>query len=201
MSELEKLNQEIRDCRRCELYQSRASAVPGEGPEDAEILFVGEAPGWHEDRQGRPFVGAAGRYLEELLASINLTREQVYITNVLKSRPPNNRDPRSEEIEACKPFLERQIALMKPKLVVTLGRFSLMHFLPNAKISRVHGQPRRVRDFLCYPMYHPAAALHQPKYRQAIEEDMRRIPQMLAKAKELMDEEVPEENHEQLSLF
>ena len=93
MSELEKLNQEIRDRQRCELYQSRASAVPGEGPEDAEILFVGEAPGWHEDRQGRPFVGAAGKYLEELLASINLTREQVYITNVLKSRPPNNRDP------------------------------------------------------------------------------------------------------------
>ena len=93
MSELEKLNQEIRDCRRCELSQSRDNAVPGEGPEDAEILFVGEAPGWHEDRQGRPFVGAAGKYLEELLASINLTREQVYITNVLKSRPPNNRDP------------------------------------------------------------------------------------------------------------
>jgi DNA polymerase len=201
MSELEKLTQEIRDCQRCELYQSRDNAVPGEGPEDAEILFVGEAPGWHEDRQGRPFVGAAGKYLEELLASISMTREQVYIANVLKCRPPNNRDPRPDEIEACKPFLKKQIALLRPKLVVTLGRFSLTHFLPGVKISKGHGLPRRMKDFLCYPMYHPAAALHQPKYRQAIEEDMSRIPQMLAKARELMGEGLPEEEHEQLSLF
>lgn len=199
--ELEKLNQEIRDCQRCDLYQSRANAVPGEGPEDAEIMFVGEAPGWHENRQGRPFVGPAGKFLEELLASINLTREEVYICNVLKCRPPGNRDPLLEEMETCKLFLDRQISLINPRLMVTLGRFSMARFFPGAKISQIRGRPKRVRNFLCYPMYHPAAALHQPKYRQVIEEDMRRIPQLLARAKELTDEDLPEENHEQLSLF
>ncbi|HSJ56925.1 MAG TPA: uracil-DNA glycosylase [Anaerolineae bacterium] len=194
---------QIRTCQKCVLAQGRTHAVPGEGPENAEILFVGEAPGFHEDRQGRPFVGAAGKFLEELLEKIGMTREQVYIANVAKCRPPGNRDPQPAEIEACRPYLDRQIELLRPKLIVTLGRFSMERYFPGASISRIHGQPKRVGNVIYYPMFHPAAALHQPRWRSLVEQDILKIPELLARLEDV--EEVGEEpvppQAEQLSFF
>jgi DNA polymerase len=163
-------------------------------------MFIGEAPGFHEDQQGRPFVGAAGKFLEELLESIGLKREDVFITNVIKCRPPGNRDPLPEEIEACKPYLDRQIELLQPKLVVTLGRFSMARAFPKARISRIHGQPRKVGGVIYYPMYHPAAALHQPSLRRTVVEDMRRIPELIEQAAQIVESPLPPEA-EQLRLF
>ncbi len=200
MSELTELYKEIASCQRCVLSQARKRAVPGEGPEDCEIVFIGEGPGFHEDQQGRPFVGAAGQFLEELLESIGLKRDDVYICNVIKCRPPGNRDPLPEEIETCKPYLERQIHLISPRMIVTLGRFSMEHYFPGAKISQIHGQPRKAGGIIYYPMYHPAAALHQPKWRQVVKEDMLKIPQLLAEADRIAETELPH-SAEQLSLF
>jgi len=200
VSELEALASEVAECTRCLLHRGRTKAVPGEGPEDADIMFIGEAPGFHEDQQGRPFVGAAGRFLEELLDRIGLKREDVFIANVIKCRPPGNRDPLPEEIEACEPFLDRQIELIQPKLVVTLGRFSMARAFPKARISRIHGQPRKVGGVLYYPMYHPAAALHQPSLRSTIEEDMSRIPELIEQAAQIAESSIPTQA-EQLSLF
>jgi DNA polymerase len=163
-------------------------------------MFIGEAPGFHEDQQGRPFVGAAGKFLEELLDSIGLVREDVFITNVIKCRPPGNRDPLPEEIEACKPYLDRQIELLQPELVVTLGRFSMARAFPKARISRIHGQPRKVGGVIYYPMYHPAAALHQPSLRRTVVEDMRRIPELIEQAAQIAESTLPPEA-EQLRLF
>ncbi|MDH7474759.1 MAG: uracil-DNA glycosylase [Anaerolineae bacterium] len=191
---------EIARCTRCALSQSRINAVPGEGPEKATVMFIGEAPGFHENQQGRPFVGAAGKFLEELLASINLRREDVYICNVIKCRPPGNRDPLPEEIEACRPFLDRQIELVRPKIIITLGRYSMARYFPNASISQIHGRPRKIGGVIYYPMYHPAAALHQPRYRADIERDVLKIPQLLAEIDRMADEEKPLQA-EQLSLF
>jgi uracil-DNA glycosylase family 4 len=200
MTPLTELYEEIAACQRCDLAKGRTQTVPGEGSEDAEIMFIGEAPGFHEDRQGRPFVGAAGRFLEELLASIGFTREEVYICNVIKCRPPGNRDPLSDEIETCKPYLDKQIELIQPKLIVTLGRYSMARYFPNASITRIHGQPKRIGGRIYYPMFHPAAALHQPKWRSAVEEDMLKIPQILKEAEQLAEAE-PLEQAEQLSFF
>ena len=200
MSELELLAAEISNCTRCLLHRGRTNAVPGAGPADAEIMFIGEAPGFHEDQQGLPFVGAAGRFLDELLESIDLKRDQVFITNVIKCRPPGNRDPLPEEIEACKAFLDRQIELIGPKLVVTLGRFSMARAFPKARISRVHGQHRKIGGVIYYPMYHPAAALHQPSLRRTVEEDMHRIPELIERAAQIADSPLPVEA-EQLKLF
>ncbi|MDH7485637.1 MAG: uracil-DNA glycosylase [Anaerolineae bacterium] len=200
--ELEALNRQITTCQRCPLGQMRTRAVPGEGPADAQIMFIGEAPGFHEDRQGRPFVGAAGKFLEELLASIGLKREDVYIANVIKCRPPGNRDPQPDEIAACRPYLDKQIDLIQPRIIITLGRFSMARYFPGATISRIHGQPKRVGGRIYYPMLHPAAALHQPHWRPLIEEDIKRIPELL-KELEGVEMEAPkaEETYEQLSLF
>ncbi len=200
MSELTELYEEIASCQRCVLSQARKRAVPGEGPEDSEIVFIGEGPGFHEDQQGRPFVGAAGQFLEELLESIGLKRDDVYICNVIKCRPPGNRDPLPEEIETCKPYLERQIQLISPRMIVTLGRFSMEHYFPGAKISQIHGQPRKAGGIIYYPMYHPAAALHQPKWRLVVKEDMLKIPQLLAEADTIAETDLPH-SAEQLSLF
>jgi len=164
------------------------------------VMFVGEAPGFHEDRQGRPFVGAAGAFLNELLASIGLKREDVYITNIIKCRPPGNRDPYMDEIEACSPYLDRQVALIHPKIIVTLGRYSLAHWLPNAKISQVHGKPMRVGNLVIFPMYHPAAALHQPALKRTVEEDFRKLGAFLTGLLKAEEEQPPEEP-KQLSLF
>lgn len=201
MKMLEELNAQIRTCQRCRLSKSRTLAVPGEGPIDAKIMFIGEAPGFHEDQQGRPFVGAAGQFLEELLASINLTRQQVFIANVIKCRPPNNRDPQPDEIEACRPFLDAQIALIKPKIIVTLGRYSMALAFSNATISRIHGQPKRVGDIVYFPMFHPAAALHQPQYRTLIERDILKLPQILADLESVKPASDEPSSPQQLRLF
>ncbi len=201
MSELTDLYKKIQACQKCILSQGRTQAVPGEGPEAADIMFIGEGPGFHEDRQGRPFVGAAGNYLNELLEKIGLQREDVYITNVVKCRPPGNRDPQAEEIEACRAYLDCQIDLIRPRLVITLGRFSMQRYFPGASISRIHGQAKRVGNVIYYPMFHPAAALHQPRWRSLVEEDMLKVPDLLAKLDEVEEEEPEIPQAQQLSLF
>ena len=203
MSQLTELYDQVRTCEKCQLSQSRTLAVPGEGPEDAQILFIGEAPGFHEDRQGRPFVGAAGLYLNELLAKVGLKREDVYIANVIKCRPPGNRDPLPDEVATCRPYLDRQIDLIRPRLVVTLGRFSMERYFPGASISRIHGQPKRVGSVIYYPMFHPAAALHQPRWKSLLDEDFARIPSLLGQLEQIEEQETqpPPPQIEQLSLF
>jgi len=156
--------------------------VPGDGPENAAIMFIGEAPGWHEDQQGSPFVGPAGQYLDQLLGSIRMKRESVFITNVVKCRPPNNREPLPGEILACRKYLDRQIELLRPKMIVTLGRHSMARYFPNESISKVHGKARKIDGIVYFPMYHPAAALHQGSLRKTVEADMLKIPQLLAEA-------------------
>lgn len=197
---LREIHEEIRGCTQCPLHTGRTNAVPGAGPVDAEVMFIGEGPGFHEDQQGLPFVGASGQFLDELLANAGIDRESVYISNVVKCRPPGNRDPKPEEVEACKPYLDRQIELINPKVIVTLGRHSMARAFPNDKISRVHGQPRQVGEQVYFPMYHPAAALHQPSLRQTVEADFNRLRMML-------DGEIEPESYtpppdvEQLSMF
>lgn len=179
---LDEIAAEIRVCTRCELHRTRTNSVPGEGPADARIMFIGEAPGWNEDQQGRPFVGAAGKFLEELLAAAGLKRSDVFITNVVKSRPPGNRDPLPDEIAACAPFLQRQIDAIDPDVIVTLGRFSMAKWFPGERISRIHGQPKKDGKRLIVPMYHPAAALHQQALKATILEDFAKLPRILAEA-------------------
>ena len=193
MSALTELYKEIALCHQCEIAKLRTKAVPGEGAENAEIMFIGEAPGWHEDQQGRPFVGPAGKFLDELIVSINLKREQVYITNVIKTRPPDNRDPLPIEISNCRPWLEKQIELIHPKLIVTLGRYSMAMFFPGKSISKIHGTAQKHDGVIHFAMYHPAAALHQANLRQTIKEDMLKIPALLAQARSLPEVE-PESN-------
>ncbi len=203
---LAQIAREVSVCERCMLHHSRKLAVPGEGPVDAELMFIGEGPGFHENEQGRPFVGAAGKYLEELLAKINLRRDQVFICNVVKCRPPNNRDPLPDELAACSDYLERQIHVINPKVIITLGRYSMARFLPNAKISDVHGQSYRIKGRLIVPMFHPAAALHQPSLKASIERDFAHLPELIATTEEpaKIEEEKPPENKSeptQLNLF
>ncbi|MEX0681851.1 MAG: uracil-DNA glycosylase [Dehalococcoidia bacterium] len=184
MTELATLNAQISACESCGLCKTRTHAVPGEGPSNAEIMFVGEGPGFHEDQQGRPFVGPAGRFLEELLGSIGLSRSDVYIANVVKCRPPGNRDPLPNEIDSCRPYLLRQIELIDPKLIVTLGRFSLSFFFPQSSISKMHGHLQQLNDRHYFHLYHPAAALHAGNLRQVIQQDFAKIPQALDKVRE-----------------
>lgn len=200
-TELAGLVKEILVCTRCSLAQTRTKAVPGDGPEQAAVMFVGEGPGFHEDQQGKPFVGAAGQFLTELLQSIGLQREDVYITNVVKCRPPGNRDPQPEEIEACRVYLDRQIAAIKPKVIVTLGRFSMARAFPNDKISNVHGKPRKVAGIVYVPMFHPAAALHQPSLRKTVEEDFAKLPKILVDLEKVEEAVKLDEGPQQLSLF
>ena len=176
LARLAALESEIRQCTRCPLYRSRTNAVPGEGPVDAPIMFIGEGPGASEDRLGRPFVGPAGMLLESLLEQIGLTREDVYITNVVKCRPPGNRDPEPDEIAACKPFLQRQLKLVDPEVVVTLGRFAMERWLPNERITRAHDKAFRFGKRLIVPMFHPAAALRRPEWQPDLERDFRQLP-------------------------
>ena len=201
MPVLAELYQKIAACRDCEdLANTRTQTVPGEGPENAQLVFIGEAPGFHEDQQGRPFVGQAGQFLEQLLNSIGMRRSDVYICNVIKCRPPGNRDPLPTEIKNCQKWLDQQLELLSPKMVVTLGRYSLAKFFPGETISKIHGKARRQGNVLYFAMYHPAAALHQQSLRQTIEADMLKIPSLLAQVEEV--KEVKEENKpQQLSLF
>ena len=203
MSELTDMYAQIRVCPKCDLSQSRTNAVPGEGPEDAEIMFIGEGPGFHEDRQGRPFVGAAGQYLDELLGLIGMDRQKVYITNVVKCRPPQNRDPFPNEMDACRPYLDRQIELIKPKVIITISRFAMGRWFPDRKISEIHGKPKRFGDLVVIPMYHPAAALHQSSLKATLEADFKRVPQILKDISTVQPskEEEKKPPTEQLSLF
>ncbi len=200
---------EVSVCTKCDLCKGRTKAVPGEGTPQASILFIGEGPGVNEDKQGRPFVGQAGQFLEELLTSINLKRSDVFITNVVKCRPPNNRDPEPGEIAACNDYLDRQIAAIKPDVIVTLGRFSMAKFFGGEKISVIHGRARRVDGRVCIAMYHPAAALHQANLKDTIRADFKKIPMIIEQAARVAAESkaksepppVKEEPPQQMSLF
>ncbi len=179
---LTNLAEQISNCPKCALAKTRTNAVPGSGNPNADIVFIGEGPGFHEDQQGLPFIGAAGKFLDELLASINLRREDVFICNVIKCRAPNNRDPLPDEIDACAPWLAQQLEMLKPRMIVTLGRFSMGRYFPGATIGRIHGQAKRIDGVLVVPMYHPAAALHQASLRQTIMEDFQKLPGLLEQA-------------------
>lgn len=202
---LEKIASAVEKCRKCSLWKN-PKAVPGEGNPEAEIMLVGEAPGYHESVQGRPFVGAAGRLLTQLLESIDLKRSEVFICNMLRHRPPSNRDPLPEEMEACRTFLDEQIKIINPKILVTLGRFSLAKFLPGEKISQIHGQARFVnfagKRRIVIPIYHPAAALRNARIMEEIKKDFKKIPRLLEEpsAVERVTEAVDKKGPKQLSL-
>ncbi len=207
---LAQVAREVAACQKCALYHSRKHAVPGEGPAEAEIMFIGEGPGFYENEQGRPFVGAAGKFLDDLLAQAGLKRPQVWITNVVKCRPPGNRDPLPEEVDTCNQYLERQISAINPSIIITLGRYSMAKFMPGAKITSVHGQMRKVGDRYVVAMFHPAAALHQASLKPAIQGDFAKLPQLLEQARKGLGREAAKaedapaarkDDPKQLSLF
>lgn len=204
---LVQIAKEVAICQKCALYHSRKNAVPGEGPANAEIMFIGEGPGFYENEQGRPFVGAAGNFLNELLEEAGLKRSDVWIGNVVKCRPPGNRDPLPEELAACNEYLERQITAINPKIIITLGRFSMGKYMPGAKISSVHGQMRRVGERFVIAMFHPAAALHQAALKPAIMKDFAQLPKLLEQVHSALKHPGPvqtveeKEEPKQLSLF
>lgn len=179
---LKEVAEQSAHCTRCKLHFSRNKSVPGAGSPFTSVMFIGEGPGFNENVQGLPFVGQAGKLLDELLSEANLKREEVFITNIVKCRPPGNRDPLAEELEACKPYLERQIAAINPDVIVTLGRVSMGYFIHNGKISSIHGRPFWSNGRMAVPMYHPAAALHQPSLRRVIKEDFGKLPELIEKA-------------------
>lgn len=192
--ELKKLEQEIAADGTLPLRE--ANLVFGEGNPDSEVVFIGEAPGFNEDQQKRPFVGRAGQLLRQCIRDIKWKEADVYITNIVKRRPPENRDPMPEEINAYKPYLARQLEIIKPKIVVALGRFSMNYFAPEAKISRDHGKVFRFDGFLLYPIYHPAAALRSTQMKEEFEKNFKKLPRILEKADELLTESKSEENVE-----
>jgi uracil-DNA glycosylase len=206
---LSQIAKEVSVCTNCALHHSRKTSVPGEGPATAEIMFIGEGPGFHENEQGRPFVGAAGKFLDQLLEQAGVTRSDVWIGNVVKCRPPGNRDPLPEELAACDLYLERQIEAINPSIIVTLGRYSMGKFMPGAKISQVHGQMRKVGNRYVIAMFHPAAALHQASIKPAILADFAKLPELLKQARTALGREKVEEQKQavvqdepkQLSLF
>lgn len=181
---LEKLRDDLRQWKGCELYKSAKQPVLGEGNPHAEVMFIGEAPGQREDEQGRPFVGPAGQFLDELLGTIGFKREDVYISNVVKYRPPGNRDPTPEEKEQCMPWLMLEIALIKPAVIVPLGRHALGHFFTNISITEAHGKPHKLTDAVSvFPIYHPAAALHNGNLRQSLFDDFAALGKFLESRK------------------
>jgi DNA polymerase len=193
------LAQQISVCTKCPLHEGRKKSVPGEGPANAEIMFIGEGPGFHENEQGRPFVGAAGKFLDQLLAQAGVTRADVFIGNVVKCRPPGNRDPQPEELAACDNYLEAQIEAINPSIIVTLGRFSMNKFIPGAKISAVHGEMRKVGDRFVIPMFHPAAALHQAALKPAILGDFAKLPDLLKEARAAQGRSAPAKEQKEIS--
>lgn len=200
--QLDEIAARVRVCTRCELCRGRTNAVPGHGDPGTAIMFIGEAPGWNEDQEGLPFVGASGKFLNEMLEGINLSRESVFVTNVVKCRPPGNRDPLPDEIAACRSYLEEQIEAINPAVVVTLGRYSMAKWFPNERISRIHGQPRTFGNRVVVPMYHPAAALHQASLKATIQADMQKLPRIVAEVQELQTQaQVDDTEPEQLRLF
>jgi DNA polymerase len=200
--------QEVSGCTNCTLHKTRKKAVAGEGPADAEIMFIGEGPGFHENEQGRPFVGASGKFLDHLLAQAGVTRADVFIANVVKCRPPDNRDPQADELDACNLYLERQIEAINPSIIVTLGRFSMNKFMKGAKISQVHGEMSRIGDRYVIAMFHPAAALHQAALKPTIIADFAKLPEQLNEARQALGRPVRQvkkrelqEDPKQLNLF
>ena len=208
---LDRITREISICTKCALHESRKKAVTGEGPADAEIMFIGEGPGFHENEQGRPFVGASGKFLDQLLEQAGLTRSDVFIANVVKCRPPANRDPQPDELLACSEYLDGQIEAINPSIIVTLGRISMGKYVPGAKITSIHGQMHNVNGRFVIPMYHPAAALHQPALRPSILADFAKLPEQLNEARAALGRQAVEkkkntvsqkpEKPQQLSLF
>jgi uracil-DNA glycosylase len=199
---LNELREGIEACTRCELFRSAEHAVPGEGNPNARIMLIGEAPGWHEDKQGKPFVGNSGKFLTELLGSAGLEREDVFITNVVKHRPPGNRDPLPDEIMACSHWLEQQIEAIDPDVIVTLGRFSMARYFPGERITKIHGQAKEVGGRYIVPMFHPAAALHNGSLRPEIEADFQKLPRLLAEREKIRESEKQKQsNISQGSLF
>ncbi|MBM3151433.1 MAG: uracil-DNA glycosylase [Chloroflexi bacterium] len=204
---LAQITKEVSTCTACALHRSRKRSVPGEGPAGTEIMFIGEGPGFNENEQGRPFVGAAGNLLNELLAQAGMKREAVWIGNVVKCRPPENRDPLPEELSACNAYLERQIAAIGPKIIITLGRFSMGKFLPGAKIGAVHGQMRRIGQRFVIAMFHPAAALHNASIKPMLVKDFAQLPKLLEQARAALGQPAtvpagePPEEAKQLSMF
>lgn len=174
---------QVRACKLCRLHEQATNAVPGAGDPNAEIMFIGEGPGFNEDKQGLPFVGRSGDYLEYLLNLIGLKRDQVFITNVVKHRPPENRDPLPDEMLACKPYLDRQIEIIDPLVIATLGRFSMGRYFPNGKISQIHGKPKFDDDRAYFPFFHPAAVLRNPGLRRDMENDFKRMMEVLAEVR------------------
>jgi DNA polymerase len=191
----------VNTCERCRLARGRTNAVPGEGNSEAALMFIGEGPGYHEDQQGRPFVGQAGNLLDELIGGIGMQRSDVYIANIIKCRPPNNRDPQTDEVEACRPYLQRQVELIKPRLIVLLGRYALNEFFPDARISKAHGVPRRLDGRSYLPVYHPAAALRQSRLREVLNDDFQLIPKLLADPALAAPKPTKDPAVQQLSLF
>jgi DNA polymerase len=206
---LAQIAKEVSVCVNCALHESRKKSVPGEGPADAEIMFIGEGPGFHENEQGRPFVGASGKFLDQLLAQAGVTRSEVFVANVVKCRPPENRDPLPDELSACDAYLERQIAAINPSIIVTLGRFSMGKYTQGAKISQIHGQMRKVGERYVISMFHPAAALHQAALKPAILADFAKLPELLDEARAALGRSAPkkkavefkEADPKQLNLF
>src|SRR5437588_1722986 len=182
---LDAIGADVRACQLCRLSQTRTQGVPGDGDPHAEIFFIGEGPGFHEDQQGRPFVGAAGQLLTEMLRNIGLRRQDVFITNVVRCRPPGNRDPLPDELQACDTFTQRQIAVLDPKLIVTLGRYSMARFVGQGPMRDLHGRTREWNGITCLAMYHPAFILRTPtlEMRRMYEEDFRKIPALLNAAR------------------
>ena len=208
---ISKIAKEVSACTKCTLHESRKKSVPGDGPATAEIMFIGEGPGFHENEQGHPFVGASGKFLDQLLAQAGVTRSDVFIANVVKCRPPGNRDPLPDELAACDLYLEAQIKAINPSIIVTLGRFSMNKFFPGAKISAVHGQMQKIGERFVIPMFHPAAALHQAALKPSILGDFAKLPDQLNDARAAMGkpkinfkekkEEVVSDKPQQLNLF
>jgi len=206
---LAQIANDVSICKNCALHEGRKKSVPGEGPANAEIMFIGEGPGFHENEQGRPFVGAAGKFLEQLLAQAGVTRADVFIGNVVKCRPPGNRDPLPEELAACDVHLEAQIQAINPSIIVTLGRFSMNKFIPGAKISSIHGQMQKIGERFVIPMFHPAAALHQAALKPSILADFAKLPDQLKEARAALGrkvkvekkKELQDDKPKQLSLF
>lgn len=177
------LSNEIRNCRNCSLCETAIQAVVGEGSLETKVIFIGEAPGRNEDEQGRPFVGRAGKLLEGCLNSIGLERGDVWIGNLIKHRPPKNRDPNLDEIKACQGFLTRQIEIIKPEIIVTLGRFSFNYFFPDDKIGSERGKLKRLGNYLIFPVYHPAAALRNKKFLSTLQDDFLQLSKHLQELK------------------
>lgn len=203
---LQYLADEISQCHQCALQHGRSQTVPGNGPADAAIMFIGEAPGFYEDKEGIPFVGPSGRYLETLLKLIDMRREDVFLTNVVRCRPPQNRDPLRGELEACRHFLDRQIEIIKPKIIVTLGRYSMAYYFPDEKITAIHGKHKVYKGRIYYPLFHPAAVLRNMSLEPMMIEDFKRIKELLDNFEVLVKKEMPPkppppEPPKQLSLF